>query len=172
MLTDCNKKSFGVYFYTMKHILIWGVVIVIIVAGIFTVGMAHRWRTEVVIDPPADPGRVRSPEEKVLKVGETTDIAGLQVSFDKFSQDSRCSGENCPEYGAVALTVTLSTGDVTEVKHMASDEVPYEFEGYAISIIAINPPRPTDRELREDEYEITFRVAPLAGMNVQENPGI
>ncbi|HRH26341.1 MAG TPA: hypothetical protein PLF31_02630 [Candidatus Paceibacterota bacterium] len=159
----------------MKHILIWLVAIVIVGAGILTLVTSKHWNTEPEPTPVITqdgPGRVRAPEEKTLKVGEIQEIAGLSVRFDRFVQDSRCSGDNCPEYGAVALAVTLSAGDKVLSQNIASDGVPYEFEGYAISIVAINPPRPTDRELREDEYMITFRVAPLAWTDVQNNQGI
>lgn len=94
-----------------------------------------------------------------LAVGETGEIKGLHITLNSFLQDSRCPVDvQCIQAGAVNVGVTLSRGPHTETKNFPSDEVPYAFDEYRISVMDVNPPRHTKVEISPGEYRITFRV--------------
>lgn len=118
-------------------------------------------------------GRIRGAEEVSIKVGETREAAGVSITLHEVLQDFRCgTSVSCPEFGGVAVRVTLKVGEEMVSRGMASDEADYEFAGYAISIPKMAPTRFADEVIREEDYVITFKVAPLALEEVEENPGL
>ena len=94
-----------------------------------------------------------------LGVGQSGKIGILTVTFNKFVQDSRCPIDvQCIQAGAVNTNVTLQVGPHLETKNFPSDEVPYVFEGYKISIVSIYPPRRSKVEIDPKDYRITFHI--------------
>ncbi|MES2470815.1 MAG: hypothetical protein V4526_01110 [Patescibacteria group bacterium] len=156
----------------MKKI-IYVIVIVVVFALIFMLIRQYGTDSRPLTETPD--GRVRAAEVASVKIGETKEISGLQVTFNKFVQDNRCpvDQENCPEAGGVTLNISLKANEgTTATGNIASDEVPLEFAGYAVSIVKVAPDRKLSQQITDPEYEVSFRVAPLALQNVQENPGI
>ena len=120
-----------------------------------------------------DQGRVRSSEEANLKIGMTKEIAGLTVTLNDVIDDYRCGADAlCPEFGGITVNVTLSSGEGTVTRNMASDEVPLEFNGYKISIPKMAPTKFADRAINKSDYEVTFLVSPKALETINENPGL
>lgn len=108
-------------------------------------------------------GRVRGPENVSLKTGETKEAAGLTITFNRLVQDSRCPIDvQCIQAGAVNTNITLQIGDQRSVQNYASDGVPLEFAGYAVSIIDVNPPARSSQPIVQPDYRVTFNVAPTA----------
>lgn len=100
-------------------------------------------------------------EQVFIKVGETKTVGDLSITFNKFLQDSRCpinSEIRCVHAGLVVINVTFSMGSTTITKNMPSDEVPQVFEGYAISIVDVAPARESKKEIKPEDYKITFHV--------------
>lgn len=96
-----------------------------------------------------------------LGVGQTGKVGGLSVTFNSFVQDSRCPIDVvCIQAGAVNVNVTLSDSEHSITKNMPSDEVPYEFDGYKVSIVSIAPPRESKKDIPSGAYRITFHIVP------------
>jgi len=90
---------------------------------------------------------------------QTGVIGDLSIRFNSFVQDNRCPIDvQCIEAGAVTVNVTLSAGGQSEVRNFPSDEVPYSFGSYKISIVNIAPPRMSKTEIPPAQYRITFRA--------------
>ncbi len=152
---------------------IYILVIIVVFAAIFMLIRQYDSTTAPVTE--TSDGRVRAAEVASLKIGETKEISGLGLTFNRFLQDNRCPVDqaNCPEAGGVTLNISLSASEgTTATGNIASDDVPLEFAGYAVSIVKIAPDRKLNQEITDPEYEVSFRVAPLALQDVQNNPGI
>lgn len=96
-----------------------------------------------------------------LGVGQRAKIGDLEIVFNKFIQDSRCPVDVvCIQAGAVTVNVTFTQGPHSETRNMPSDEIPYKFEDYQISIVDVSPPRKSTQEIDFKDYKITFKVIP------------
>jgi hypothetical protein len=151
----------------MKKLLAF-IVLFIIAASVLTLMDYFKKPRPVITGPTGtleesnSDGRVRGSEESSIKIGTTKEIAGLSVTLNDLTDDFRCGGDNCPEYGGVTVNVTLKSGEEVVTRNMASDEVPIEFGGYKISIIKIAPEKTPVELIPKSDYEITFLASPLA----------
>lgn len=95
-----------------------------------------------------------------LAVGEEKIAHEVAITLNSVVQDSRCPIDvRCIQAGAINTNVTISVHGKTITKNFPSDEVPFKYEGYAISISSINPPRQSGSEAAQKDYRITFHVA-------------
>jgi hypothetical protein len=103
---------------------------------------------------------VATSTEATLGVGDTGVFGNLKITFNSLVQDVRCASDdpNCPEAGAVNVNVTLQANGKEETRNLASDEVPYSFHGYDISIAGVAPPRLQNTEIPKNAYKITVHV--------------
>lgn len=96
----------------------------------------------------------------ILGVGQKGIVDGLTLTFNALVQDSRCPVDVvCIQAGAVNSNVTLATANKTETRNLPSDEVPYTFDGYRISIVKIAPDRENKKEVPSNAYVLTFHVS-------------
>lgn len=95
-----------------------------------------------------------------VKVGQTKEINGLDITLNEMVGDYRCPiDEKCMEGGAVTVNVTFKRDGSDEVtRNIASDEIPFEYEGYKISIVGVKPSRLASQEPPADSYIVTFKV--------------
>lgn len=99
-----------------------------------------------------------------LGIGQKGTVGAVSITLNAFVQDSRCPADvRCIQAGAVNVNVTLSDETQSETKNFPSDEVPYLFDGYKISIISVAPPRYSGREIPFNEYYITFHIEKVPG---------
>ncbi len=123
---------------------------------------------EPVVETPTEDERVRGPEDKAISVGEPTEISGLTVTLNKVT-DSRCpTGVQCIWAGEATASVTLAQGAETSTIDMKLDATPVEFGGYLVSLTAALPYPKEGVALTQDDYMLTFRVAPVieSGENI------
>ena len=93
-----------------------------------------------------------------VSVGETVMVNGLSLTLEEIVQESRCPADaECIEAGAITVRVTLENGEA-EMVNIASDDVPYEFGEYRVSITDIQPPLMSGETIAQSDYNITFRV--------------
>jgi hypothetical protein len=118
--------------------------------------------------PETNNERVMGPQDVTLTEGETKEATGLKITFHLLSQDYRCPVDaQCIEAGSVLADVTLQSGEQVITRSLPSDEVPYEFAGYKISIVKVTPDLLSGIEIRPAKYTVTFHVEPMAqGENI------
>lgn len=108
-------------------------------------------------------GRVRGPEDVTIAVGNTGTAAGVSIKLNDFVNDYRCPKDvQCIQAGAVVVNVTIGADGKKITRNFPSDEVPFEFQGYAISIKDIKPDLLSGKTIAKEDYRITFQVAPTA----------
>ena len=101
---------------------------------------------------------------KIGQTGESTDLQGFTITFDKASDDSRCpQGVECITAGKVDVVLTMSkagesktvtlpftvtngTGNVTD------------FKGHTVRVVGVIPIKFKDKEIKPEEYTITLLV--------------
>jgi len=101
---------------------------------------------------------------KVGQTGESEEIQGFTIKFDKVSADSRCPmGVECITAGkadvvliltkageaqtlTLPFTITNGTSNVTD------------FKGHTVRIMGVAPMKYKDKEIKPDEYVITLSV--------------
>lgn len=94
-----------------------------------------------------------------IGIGQTKNINGVDITFNKLVQDSRCPVDvQCIQAGAVTANVTFKVGNEIKTFNMPSDEVPQQFAGYKISIEEVKPARMSNTEPEANSYRITFKV--------------
>ena len=115
-----------------------------------------------VVDKTPDsfiPQASASVNEVTLAPDVTAEVSGLSIRFNSLVQDSRCAVDvQCIEAGAVNVNVTLEYEGKSETRNLPSDEVPYEFNGHEISIIAVSPEARSTVSIKPNEYRVTFKV--------------
>jgi hypothetical protein len=132
------------------------IIIAIVLVGLI-VFASTRPDDEIILPAPAGPGEVTLPR------GDTGKASDVTITFNDVVGDYRCAvDEECMEAGAITANVTLSTGQSTETRNIAQDEIPYDFVGYNVSIIDVEPDRVSGEEITPQEYIVTFRVEPTA----------
>lgn len=95
----------------------------------------------------------------VLAVGQKEKVSDLTITLNAFVQDSRCPIDvTCIQAGAVNVNLTLADASHTITKNFSSDEAPYHFGRYSISIVDIAPARESKKEILANQYKITFHV--------------
>ena len=73
--------------------------------------------------------------------------------------DNRCPVDvTCIEAGAVTAHVTMYDSDKVEERNFPSDEVPYKFGDYSISIVRAAPVARSTVEIDPDSYIVIFHV--------------
>jgi hypothetical protein len=114
-------------------------------------------RTSSVITPVA----TSTPEvsnTSELRIQQTQNINGLQVTFNKIIQDSRCPIDvQCIQAGNVTASIKLQNYDLVGELDMISDKI-YTFDSYSISIIKVSPQQKSSRTINSNEYIIIVKV--------------
>lgn len=115
-----------------------------------------------VVDKAPEPfvPHVSSPVNEVaLAPDVTAEVSGLSIRFNSLVQDNRCPVDvQCIEAGAVTVNVTLEYEGKSETRNLPSDEVPHEFMGNKISIIAVSPEARSTVSIKPNQYKVTFKV--------------
>jgi len=97
-----------------------------------------------------------------LGVGQSGYAGGVNITFHQLVQDNRCPIDAmCIEAGGVTARVTLKSDTDQETRNFPSDEAPYPFDTFQISIVGIKPARLSAQEPLPDTYRLTFKVEPL-----------
>jgi len=100
-----------------------------------------------------------SVNEVVLAPDVTAEVSGLSIWFKALIQDNRCPVDaQCIEAGAVTASITLGTDGKLETHNISSDEVPYEYMGYKVSIVAVSPDARSAVSIKPNDYKVTFKV--------------
>lgn len=99
----------------------------------------------------------------LVGVGETGYAGGVRITLHEIIQDNRCPIDAiCIEAGAVTTKVTLESDTDKETRNFPSDEVPYPFDTFKISIIKIEPSLQASVPIDPADYRLTFKVEKLA----------
>lgn len=97
--------------------------------------------------------------DMTLGIGQQGCVSMLSITLNSLIQDSRCPVDvQCIQTGAVNTNVTFIYGTQTNTHNISSDEVPYRFGPYAISITTIMPDRHSKKHILPDEYHVTFHI--------------
>ncbi|HAO64487.1 TPA: hypothetical protein DCQ44_00720 [Candidatus Taylorbacteria bacterium] len=95
----------------------------------------------------------------VLGLYQIADYKDLELSFDGVTQDNRCPVDvECIEAGAITARVSLNSSGHSEERNFTSDEVPYIFGQYAISIVRVAPEASSTLPLDRKKYVIVFHI--------------
>lgn len=140
------------------------VIIILLIIGIGGYFVTKKDVAPVPVDEtPVDTGRVRGPEDRSISVGSPTEISGLTVTVNKVT-DSRCPAKvQCVWAGEATASVTLVQGDKTSTVDIKLGAEAAEFEGYLISLTAALPYPQEPGSIAQDDYMLTFHVAPVIG---------
>ena len=104
--------------------------------------------------------RVRGPEDINIGIGEVGFTTGAEITLHEVINDYRCSKDaECSESGSIVVNVTIGVDGEKITTNLSSDETPFEFHGYAFSIIKISPDVYTGKTIDKADYRITFRIA-------------
>ena len=134
---------------------------VILFVGIFWLGYVLGNQAGMFAQESLEPNPVvlSDTNEVTLGVGETGQISTLLLTLNSFEQDYRCPLDvSCIEAGAVVVHLTMTEGSNSVTRNFPSDETPYEFGNYEISIVNVTPDARSGEVIPEYEYQITFRV--------------
>jgi hypothetical protein len=133
--------------------------LIVLVATVF-LALYFRGEFKKISQPVQSNKTVSATGDVALAVGETAIFDGLQISFDGMIQDNRCPIDVvCIEGGAVTARVTMRSADKVEERNFPSDEVPYKFDGYSISIVRAAPTRYSKVDIDPKSYIIVFHIA-------------
>ena len=115
---------------------------------------------------PAGPSPATLGEKFNLKAGEVAVVQGqnLQVGFDRVLSDSRCPrGAQCIAEGAAIIRVWASKQPRGRAEYDLQTAPPSAaealYEGYRITLVALEPNPQVDRQIRLSDYVATFSVA-------------
>ena len=134
--------------------------IFVALVAVFTLGW-HYWDNRGAQPRTTSNVVVATTTDVALYVGQTGQVGDLRITFNALLNDYRCPIDvQCIEAGAINTNVTFTRGEKTVTKNMPSDEVPQQFEGYAISIIDSAPSAHSQKEIKQNEYRVTFRAVP------------
>jgi len=104
-------------------------------------------------------GEAGDPTLGEVSVGDSELINGVFITLNGVVQDSRCPVDVvCIEAGGIVANVTLKSNTDQETRNFPSDEVPYAFDVYQISIVSVKPDRVSDSEPAPESYTVTFKV--------------
>lgn len=93
-----------------------------------------------------------------LRVGEEKAFGGLSVKFLRVQEDSRCPANvTCIWAGQVIAETRLKTVDREQTVQMNSTVATYSFDGYDVSITAVEPQK-IEGSTVIPEYRITYSV--------------
>jgi hypothetical protein len=119
---------------------------------------------ESISSPPSSNGAVTTSGEVALTVGGFATFDGLQITFDKIIQDSRCPVDvMCIQAGTVTAQVTLRSGGKVQQANLVSDKVLYRFANYAIYLLHAAPAPHSKVEIDPNNYTIVFHVTNVLG---------
>jgi len=91
--------------------------------------------------------------------GQTGELNGVEITVNSIGADSRCPVDvKCVWAGTLVVSVTLTDSARAEIRNLILNKPPYVFNGHQISIIAVTPERESTKDVKQDEYRITFRV--------------
>lgn len=112
----------------------------------------------------ACPGAVTSTVgDIVLGIGQKGNFGGLSITVNSIAQDSRCPKDVvCIWAGTVEANVTLVDASRSETRKIALMAVPYNFDGYDISMTSVVPTRASTQQIAPSDYQITFHIEKAA----------
>ena len=115
-------------------------------------------------------GRVMAPKDIPLKVGETGDGLGLEITLKSVTNDSRCPpAVQCIQAGSVTTLIALATDSTAKTVTYVSNAEPLVYEGYKISIVDVTPAARSGVPMKSSDYTVTFHVeSALTG--IVDNP--
>ena len=99
-----------------------------------------------------------------IHVGYTAIVNNVAITFNSVVEDNRCPVDvQCIVAGAVTTSITVSAATTTSAissvtRNIASNEAPFLFNGYKISIDHVNPPRISKITPDPLGYVVTFKV--------------
>lgn len=93
----------------------------------------------------------------VLHTHETATFHDLRLTLNAVVQDYRCPIDvKCIQAGSIVANVMIKKGDIVETRNFPSDEVPYPFGEYRISISDVAPKAMSKKKISDEEYAVTF----------------
>jgi hypothetical protein len=142
---------------TSKY-LISGVVIILIIAGIFFF-IGGRSNEGEAANEPIDSSLVSPYGVVTIKMGEVANFRGISIRPIAVNEDSRCAqGVQCVWEGTVKLEIesTLDTaGKRTDVLNLGTTHV---IDTFAVSLVSVNPHPKAGETIRDADYRFTIQV--------------
>ena len=103
--------------------------------------------------------------DMAISIGGSSVYDGLEVSFNKVTNDSRCPVDvKCIQAGSVTANITLKAGDKVKEVSLVSDGVLYRFANYAITFNRVSPVRHSQTQIYPSNYVAVFQVAKISGI--------
>jgi hypothetical protein len=94
-----------------------------------------------------------------LKIDETGSAGGITITLNDIIADDRCPVDAvCVREGRFAVNTTLETNDLLEQPNLRSGDTGYMFANRRVAVVRVLPPRISNREIRGDDYLVTFWV--------------
>ncbi|MFN0174816.1 MAG: hypothetical protein ACKVU0_09240 [Saprospiraceae bacterium] len=101
---------------------------------------------------------------KVGQTGESEEVQGFTIKFDKVSADSRCPmGVECITAGKADIVLFLTKAGETQsltlpftITNGTSNVT--DFKGHTVRVMGVAPMKYKDKEIKPDEYIITLTV--------------
>jgi hypothetical protein len=121
--------------------------------------------TTAWVQPASDLKQVALGQEFEIKVGERVLVenAGLKLSFEAVTEDSRCpEGVTCVWAGnaKVALKVSKTRRRVAHIKLNTGIEPRHKlYHSYDVKLVSLNPPRKKDSKVKQGDYVATLVVS-------------
>lgn len=101
---------------------------------------------------------------KMGQTGESSDVQGFAITFEKVAADSRCpQGVKCVTAGQADVVVTLNKAGESETLTLpftltnGTTNVT-DFKGHTVRVVGVIPFKIKDREIKPEEYVITLMV--------------
>jgi len=104
-------------------------------------------------------GNSTSESDVTLTIGAKGEAGGLAIKLNSVLDDSRCPKDVvCVWAGEAKVSVTLTTASKTETKIISTNDKPYLFDEYEVSIISVLPEPQSGREITQGAYSVTFHI--------------
>ena len=112
--------------------------------------------------------RVWGPEDVTLSVGQSKDVAGLAITLNTVSDDSRCPADvQCVWAGAVTANVTLADGEQSITSNITSNTAGVVFAGRTITILEVTPTPRANVPIAQKDYSVKLHIeATASGSNI------
>jgi hypothetical protein len=113
----------------------------------------------------------------VGQTGESSQIQGFTIRFDKIAEDSRCpKGVECITAGKADVVLTLTKAGESKTITLPfilpnGTENVTEFKGYTIRIMGVAPIKFKDKEIKPGEYSVVLNVIETPPPMPQAKPG-
>ncbi|MFA6257350.1 MAG: hypothetical protein WCT29_03545 [Candidatus Paceibacterota bacterium] len=97
-----------------------------------------------------------------VKVGETKNVNGLNITVNKIVSDSRCPADAvCIQAGNIVANVTLKSDTDQETLNLTDGDAPKAFDSFKVSLVSSAPFPLASQPVPHENYKVTFKVEKL-----------